>query len=162
MTVFEYNFLGLHKAPLSLTRFQGQPILVVNIATQSSYVHQLTGLQKIWNDYRNSGLVVLAIPCNDFAEREPDDENSIQAFLDENYQISFPVTRKEYITGRSAHPLYKQIAEELGRDYLPNWNFTKILFDSKGNFVNSWKATVQPNDPAITHAIESNLQSWIL
>ena len=162
MNIFEHNFLSLYKAPLSLSRYQGQPILVVNTATQSSYASQFTGLQKLWNDYRNSGLVVLAIPCNDFAEREPDDESAIQVFLDENYQLSFPVTRKESITGISAHPLYRQIAEELGRDYVPSWNFTKILFNPRGDFVNSWKSNVVPTDPAITHAIESNLQSWIL
>ncbi len=162
MNVFEHNFLSLQNAPLSLSRFQGQPILVVNTATQSSHVSQLTAMQKLWNDYKNSGLVVLAVPCSDFSEREPDDETAIQAFLDEHYLISFPMTRKESVRGRFAHPLFHQVAEELGHDYLPSGNFSKILFDSRGGFANLWKTNVIPTDLKITHAIESNLQSWIL
>lgn len=162
MNIFEHNFLTLHNAPLSLSRYQGQPVLLINTATQSGYASQFTGMQKLWNDYRNSGLVVLAVPCNDFAEREPEDEETIQAFLDEHYRVSFPITRKESVTGRSAHSLYRQIADELGRDYVPTWNFTKILFDPRGDYVNSWPTRVIPTDQAITHAIESNLQSWIL
>jgi len=147
---------------MPLNRFQGQPILIVNTATRSRYATQFSQLEKIWQDYHNSGLVVLAVPTNDFADKEPGDDEVIESFLEHQYHVHFPVSRKEHVCGRDAHPLYRRMAEELGNDYLPRWNFFKMLFDSRGEFANIWPSAIDPTDQAITHAIELNLHSWVL
>lgn len=162
MNVFEHNFITLQGASLPLNRFQGQPILIVNTATRSRYATQFSQMEKIWQDYHNSGLVVLAVPTNDFADREPGDDDVIESFLDHQYRVNFPISRKEHVCGRGAHPLYRHLAEEMGNDYLPQWNFFKTLFDTRGEFVNIWPSAVDPTDQAITHAIELNLHSWVL
>ncbi|MGY6630868.1 MAG: glutathione peroxidase [Wenzhouxiangella sp.] len=162
MNVHEYNFIGLDGARLSMQRYQNQPVLLVNTASECGFTHQYTTLQKVHNDYSHSGLVVLGMPCNDFGNQEPSDEADIQAFLDREFGITFPMTMKYSVIGREAHPLFRAIVETRGPDYLPRWNFTKYLFDRKGELVERWPSEVPPDDPAIIHQINRNLQSWSL
>jgi glutathione peroxidase len=72
------------------------------------------------------------------------------------------MTAKYHVTGRDAHPLFIAMMEELGTEACPQWNFTKYLFDRSGQLIKSWPSAVEPDDPAITHQIELNMQSWVL
>jgi len=116
----------------------------------------------MWMDYRQSGLVVIGIPCDDFGNKEPGDEEAIAEFCETNYHVSFPMTGKYHLMGVSAHPLFHALREEFGDDATPRWNFHKYLFDRTGQMIGSWRSDVTPNDPLITHQVERNLQSWVL
>ena len=162
MNVHEYFFTSLGGTTLPLSNFRGQPILLVNTASQCTYTPQYQKLQKIWDDYRHSSLVVVGVPSNDFGEQEPDDEEAIAEFCATNYRVSFPMTNKQHVIGRSAHPLFIALREECGEDAVPRWNFFKYLFDRQGQLLEYWPSAVEPDDPKITHQIERNLHSWIL
>jgi glutathione peroxidase len=162
MNVYEFVFVSINGATMPLSNYQGQPMFIVNTATQCEYATQFQALQRIWMDYRQSGLVVLGIPCNDFGNQEPGDEESIAEWCDENYQVNFPMTGKYNVMGIAAHPMIHAIREEFGDDATPRWNFHKYLFDRNGQMIGFWPAAVSPDDPAVTHQIECNLQSWVL
>ena len=162
MNIFEYNFIAIDGLNMPLSRWQGQPIFIVNTASQCGFTPQYKLLQNMWRDYKEGGLVVVGIPSNDFGEQEPGDEEVIAQFCDSNYAIDFPMTQKMSVIGRDAHPMYIAIGEEMGSDFLPKWNFHKYLFDRAGEMVNGWPSGVEPNDPQITHSIERYMQSWIL
>jgi len=162
MNVFEYAFVSIHGGRMPLSNYQGQPLLIVNTASECEYTPQYQQLQRLWLDYKQSGLVVIGIPCDDFGHQEPGDEDSIAEFCRTNYQVDFPMTGKYHVMGISAHPLFQAIREEFGEDATPRWNFHKYLFNRQGQLVQFWPSRVQPIDTAITHQIECNLQSWVL
>lgn len=162
MNVHEFVFMSIDGAPMPLRNYQGQPILFVNTASECEFTPQYQALERIWEDYRQSGLVLIGMPCDDFGHLEPGTEEEIQEFCSTNYNVSFPMTGKYNIMGISAHPMFHAIREEFGDTATPRWNFFKYLFDRNGQMVDFWPSDVMPNDPSITHQIECNLQSWVL
>ena len=162
MNIFNYNFAGLNGTPIALERFRNNPILLVNTASECQFTPQYAKLQQLHNDYQQSGLVVIGLPCNDFGEQEPGNEEEIAEFIHENYRVSFPMTAKYAIIGINSHPLFKDMAQEFGGDILPRTNFHKYLFNRKGSLVEHWPGPTLPDDPAVIHQITRNLQSWTL
>lgn len=162
MNIFEYVFQSLGGAPLRLQNWTGQPLLLVNTASECEYTPQYTKLQHIYEDYRQSGLVVIGMPCDDFGHQEPGSEEDIANLTWEQYQVRFPLTQKLHIVGRGAHPLFNTMRELYGDDVMPRWNFHKYLFDGHGELVECWPSRIEPDDPLLTHQVERNLHSWIL
>lgn len=162
MNVHEFVFMSLAGAPMPLRNYQGQPILIVNTASECEFTPQYRELECIWEDYRQSGLIIIGMPCNDFGNQEPGTEEEIAEFCRSNYNVSFLMTGKYNVMGISAHPMFHAIREEFGDDASPRWNFYKYLFDRTGQMVGFWPSKVKPDDMAITHQIECNLQSWVL
>lgn len=162
MNLFEYSFAALGGGAMPMERFRSQPVLLVNTASECGYTAQYAALQSLHNDYSQSGLVVIGMPCNDFGAQEPGDDEQIAAFVREKYAVTFPMTSKYSVVGPQAHSLFKDMAESRGGDVLPRWNFYKYFFNRKGELVDFWPSKVPPDDPAITHQITRNLQSWSL
>ncbi len=162
MNVFEFVFTSINLIRMPLSRYQGQPLLLVNTASECDYTPQYKDLERLWMDYRQSGLMVVGIPCDDFGHKEPGDEDEIAHFCDTQYQISFPLTAKHSLMGIAAHPLIHTLREEFGDDVTPRWNFYKYLFNRSGQMVDYWPSSVLPEDTSVTHKIECNLQSWVL
>ena len=162
MNVFEFVFMSIDGATMPLKNYQGQPILLVNTASECGFTPQYEALERIWEDYRQSGLIIIGMPCDDFGNQEPGTEDEIKEFCSSNYNVSFPMTGKYNVMGISTHPLFQSIREEFGDDAMPRWNFYKYLFDHVGQLVEFWPSKVKPDDPAITHQIECNLHSWVL
>lgn len=161
MNLYEHVFRSVIGANMPLYRWRGQPILLVNTASKCGYAPQLAKLQDIYQDYRQSSLVIIGMPCNDFDEREPGDERQIAGHYWDQYKVSFPLTEKIVTMGHGAHPLFLSLLDTFGMDIMPRWNFTKYLFDCGGEFVHHWHSDVEPDDPTLTHEIERRLQSWI-
>lgn len=162
VNLYEYSFAGLEGGTLSLERYRNQPILIVNTASECGFTPQYRSLQRLYMDYRQSGLVVIGIPCNDFGEQEPGTEEEIARFVRDEYGVTFPMTAKYSVIGASSHPLFRDLVEKFGPDILPRWNFHKYLFNRRGELVEHWPSATTPDDPALLHQVSSHLQSWSL
>lgn len=157
MSLYDFSFTGIDGTALPMDRFRGRPVLLVNTASFCGFTGQYAGLQDLWESYGDRGLVVLGIPSNDFGRQEPGTEAEIQRFCETNYDISFPMTEKQVVTGPDAHPLYRWIGDELGEDALPKWNFHKYLFDTRGDLAGAWPSRIKPDAGEIRQAVEAAL-----
>lgn len=135
--------------------YRGKVLLMVNTASKCGYTGQYDGLEKLYDKYRNCGLVVIGFPSNDFAGQEPGTEKQIQEFCRLTYGVRFPMFEKVRVVEQAAHPLYRQLAIETGT--YPRWNFHKYLIDRDGKVVGSYPSHVTPSDAALVSAIEREL-----
>jgi glutathione peroxidase len=150
-------FGKLGGGPLTGAAGFGKPTLVVNTASECGYTPQYAELQQLWERYRDRGLVVLGVPCNDFGAQEPGDAAAIGAFCGKNYGVTFPLAAKAVITSSPRHPFYQSVAEALGEDQLPRWNFHRYLVGADGELLGAWPSKVSPLAREITDAIEAAL-----
>ena len=162
MRVHEFAFRSINGASMPLDRWKGQPLLLVNTASECGFTPQYEKLQRLWEEYRPNNLVVIGIPCNDFGGQEPGDDATIQEFCSSNFGVTFPMSSKQNIISANPHPLFLALGEEFTRDILPRWNFFKYLFGHDGSLLNHWPSDVEPDEPGFRHEIERNLSSWTL
>jgi len=135
---------GEHKV---LGDFTGKALLVVNTASQCGFTPQYKGLEQLWQDYRERGLMVLGFPCNQFGKQEPGDAREIAQFCELNFGVSFPLFRKIEVNGAGAHPLFvelKQRAPGLLGSQKIKWNFTKFLVDPATGKVKRYAPSTKP------------------
>jgi glutathione peroxidase len=135
---------------LSLNDFKGKKILLVNTASHCGFTKQYSELQQLYNDFQEQ-LMVIAFPCNQFANQEPGDDHEISSFCQINFQVTFPIAKKIHVNGPNAHPLFKYIVEclpgLLGSQAI-KWNFTKFLFDENGAPVRRFSPSTNPKQIA--------------
>jgi glutathione peroxidase len=153
----DYAFTSIDGAPLPLSQFKGKAVLVVNTASQCGLTPQYAGLEQLWADYRDKGLVVLGVPSNDFGAQEPGSENEIKTFCETRFSVDFPMTSKNVVQGEGAHPFYRWAKAQLGEEAEPKWNFHKILIGKDGRPVHGFGSRTEPGDPALKAAIDSAL-----
>ncbi len=129
-----------------LADYRGKVLLIVNTASKCGFTPQYEGLQRLYDDYHDQGLVVLALPCNQFGKQEPGSNAEIQEFCEINYGLSFPVMGKIDVNGRNEHPLYIYLKSEAGGLLTKDikWNFTKFLVDREGNVVKRFGPIEKP------------------
>ncbi|WP_068826506.1 glutathione peroxidase [Pseudomonas sp. BMS12] len=143
----------------TLADFGGKAVLVVNTASKCGFTPQYKGLENIWQQYKDKGLVVLGFPCNQFGKQEPGDEGAISEFCELNFGVSFPLFKKIDVNGSEAHPLYVQLKDRapglLGSKGI-KWNFTKFLISADGSQVKRFAPTTKPEE--LTSEIEALLQ----
>lgn len=157
MSAFAFAFRSIDGEPLPLAQYKGHPLLVVNTASFCGFTPQYTDLEKLWERYKDKGLIVLGVPSNDFGAQEPGTAAEIKSFC-ATYDVSFPLTEKQKVIGPDAHPLYRWIAAELGEAGVPRWNFHKYLIDGDGALVATWPSRVKPTDTEVTAAIDQALK----
>lgn len=157
MTAFDFNFQAIDGSPLALSKYKGKTLLIVNTASFCGYTPQYSGLQALWERYRGKGLVVLGVPSNDFGAQEPGSEKEIKQFCETNFDIDFPLTAKQTVIGENAHPFYRWVAELLGEDSAPRWNFHKYLIGPNGAIAGVFPSKVDPLAAPLIEAIEANL-----
>ena len=162
MRVHEYAFRSLNGASMPFERWKGQPLLLVNTASECGYTPQYTKLQAVWEEYRPAGLIVVGIPCDDFGGQEPGDSQTILDFCSSNYGVTFPMTEKQTIIGERPHPLFIAMREEYTADILPRWNFYKYLFGRDGELLHHWRSNIEPDDPGFRYEVEKNLGAWTM
>lgn len=121
----------LNGKPDDLSRYGGKVVLVVNTASECGFTPQFEGLEALWRERRDEGLVVLGFPANDFAGQEPRSNREIGEFCRANFGVSFPMFAKLKVTGEDAHPLFQALGE-------PDWNFNKYLLNRRGRLVERW------------------------
>lgn len=155
---YDFTFLSLgSKQGLPLSDFKGKVILVVNTASRCGFTPQYASLEKLYQTYKDKGLVILGVPSNDFGKQEPGNSEDISQFCQINYGVSFPMTEKEYVSGTAAHPFYLWAKKELGFGSGPKWNFHKYLINRQGELINYFYSTTSPEAPRLVRAIEKAL-----
>ena len=146
-TAQDFQATGIDGKPVDLATYAGKVLLIVNVASKCGFTPQYTGLQQLWQDYRERGLVVLGFPCDQFGHQEPGDEAEIRSFCSLNYAIDFPMFAKVDVNGRGAHPLWTWLKQEkggfLGIDAI-KWNFTKFLVGRDGRVIRRYGSNEAP------------------
>ncbi len=128
---------------LDLAEFAGRPLLIANTASKCGFTGQYAGLQRVWDTYRDRGLVVIGVPSNDFGRQEPGTDAEIGSFCELNYGVTFPLAAKSHVTGPELHPLFRYLGEQAGPLAKPRWNFFKYLIAPNGS-VAGWFSSVTP------------------
>ena len=146
--VYQFNFSQLDGEEVSLSKFKGKAILVVNTASFCGLTYHYTGLEKLYQEYKEKGLVIIGFPCNQFGKQEPGTSEEINDFCNLNYDVTFPMSTKVDVNGKNAHPLFRYLKNELKGTLTNNvkWNFTKFLIDRDGIPFKRFSSTVQPED----------------
>jgi glutathione peroxidase len=157
-TAYAFSFAGLDGATLSLAEHAGKPILVVNTASQCGYTPQLAGLQQLWARYRDRGLLIIAVPSNDFGGQEPGTPVDIMHTAHDEYGVRFPLAAKVEVKGRNPHPFYKWAATEKPLE-TPRWNFHKYLIGRDGHIAAVFATDVEPMDGRVVQAIAKELRT---
>jgi glutathione peroxidase len=141
----------------SLKDYEGKVLLIVNTASKCGFTPQYEGLEKLYETYRDRGLMILAFPSNDFLGQEPGSDAEIATFCRLNYGVTFPVFRKSHVKGREINPLYRFLTEESGFDGAISWNFNKFLVDRKGRVIARFGSRTAPLDEELVKAVEAAL-----
>ncbi len=170
-----------------LSRFEGKVLLIVNVASQCGFTPQYSGLQKIYEKYRDQGFCILAFPCNDFGRQEPAEDKEIEKFCVNNFGISFNLFSKVRVLGPKQSPLYRYLQEsdlvavgkagiktmimqfltgillKIRGDVVPKsndvrWNFHKFLIDKEGFPVARYSSEIEPDSPLLVKRLEAELR----
>ncbi|GGX38788.1 glutathione peroxidase [Tateyamaria omphalii] len=152
--VRDAQFESIDGGVLNLSDWEGQPILVVNTASQCAFTGQYEALQDLYDTYRDDGLIVLAVPSNDFRQ-ELDSADEVRAFCEITFGLDLPMADITRIKGPSAHPFYRALKAEAG--FVPAWNFNKVLISTDGAVAGTWGSRTTPIAAAIRRAIEAEL-----
>lgn len=153
-TAPEWSFSSIYGGDYASADFAGKAILLVNTASLCGYTPQYSALQKLQDTYKDQGLVVLAVPSDDF-NQEKDSNAEVKTFCELNYGITMPMTVISAVTGAGAHPLYQWLQKTVG--FAPDWNFNKVLFDRKGHVVATWGSGTAPIGGDIEQAVQGVL-----
>ena len=146
--------------PVEFSRYAGQVILVVNVASECGFTPQYEGLEALYEAFKDRGFVVLGFPCNQFGHQEPGNAAEIEAFCAGTYGVSFPLFDKIEVNGDQAHPLFKWLKDQkpgfAGTQRI-KWNFTKFLIGRDGQVLERWGSATKPQDlrDAIEHALQA-------
>jgi glutathione peroxidase len=150
-TAFDFSAAALDGTSQPLSQYAGKVLLVVNVASKCGFTPQYAGLEKLWRDYRDRGLVVLGFPCDQFGHQEPGDAAEIRNFCSLTYDVDFPMFAKVEVNGAGAHPLWKWLKQEkgglLGIGAI-KWNFTKFLVGRDGRVLSRHAPTDTPESLA--------------
>jgi glutathione peroxidase len=146
-TAYDFSAIDIDGHDKALSDYSGKVLLVVNVASKCGFTPQYTGLQSLWGQYRDRGLVVLGFPCDQFGHQEPGDESEIKNFCALTYDVDFPMFGKVDVNGGKTHPLWKWLKDEksglLGIGAI-KWNFSKFLVGRDGNVIKRYAPTDTP------------------
>ena len=150
-TAYDFSAIDIDGHDMALSEFSGKVLLVVNVASKCGFTPQYAGLQKLWETYRERGLVILGFPCDQFGHQEPGDEAEIRNFCSLSYDVDFPMFSKIDVNGGKAHPLWAWLKEQkggfLGIDAI-KWNFSKFLVGRDGKVLKRYAPTDKPESLA--------------
>jgi len=143
----------------SLAAYDGKAVLLVDVASNCGFTKQYAGLQKLYEEKKEDGLVILGFPCNDFGGQEPGSIEEIVTFCSKNFNVTFPIMAKIHVKGADQHPLYTALTGKEGGAFPGNikWNFGKILIGKDGKPIAKFGSSTKPDDEKLTQAIDGAL-----
>jgi glutathione peroxidase len=164
--------VSLHEIALTLNdgtettfgAFAQRAVLVVNVASKCGYTRQYDGLEALYRQFKDRGLTVLGVPCNQFAGQEPGTDEEIEEFCRVNFGVSFPLAAKADVLGKNQHPFYAALTQYPAGDDLGEkvkWNFEKFLVDPEGKVVGRFRSSVEPDSAELRDAIEAVLPAEV-
>jgi glutathione peroxidase len=142
---------------VDLSAYKGKVVLIVNVASRCGYTGQYAGLQKLYDAYKDKGLVVLGFPANEFGAQEPGTDAEIATFCSSKYGVTFDMFSKIVVKGANKAPLYKALTEGATPAGEVGWNFEKFLIGRDGKIVGRYKSGVAPDDAKLKGVIEAEL-----
>ena len=158
MSIYDFKAESLDGYPAPLSAYRDKVVLIVNTASKCGFTGQYAGLEKLYESYKDRGLVVLGFPCNQFGGQEPGEAAEIKSFCSTTYGVDFPMMRKVDVNGPTAHPLFAYLKRQkkgvLGTQNI-KWNFTKFLIDRKGEVRGRFGPATEPK--ALEREIEALL-----
>jgi len=160
LTALDFTATALDGTDVDLSRWRGKVVLIVNVASKCGLTPQYAGLQRLWTEFKASGLVVLGFPANEFKGQEPGTDAEIQSFCNLNYGVTFPLFSKSVVLGEGISPLYAWLTRHPSAPVGPgpiSWNFEKFLIGRDGRVFARFAPPTEPNDPAVLQAIERAL-----
>lgn len=140
--VLDHQLNNLNGDAANLCQYSGKVVLVVNTASQCGYTPQYEGLQKVYDKYREKGLVIVGVPSNDFGKQEPGSNAEVAEFCERLFKVKFPMLEKASVSAPTANPLHEALAKSTGQR--PKWNFHKYLISRDGKEVLSFSSNVAP------------------
>lgn len=152
VTAYGFSFPALKGGTIRLADWAGKPIMVINTASLCGYTPQYAGLQELWAEFHERGLMMVGVPSNDFGSQEPGGISDITETAEHRYGVTFPIAAKTIVRGPDAHPFYKWAAAERPKD-LPKWNFHKYLLGRDGYIADVFPSAVEPTDTRVKTAI---------
>lgn len=154
MSLHDLQSKRLNGQSVNLSEYKGKVVLVVNTASECGYTPQYAGLEKLWGEYKDKGVVVLGIPSNDFGGQEPGSAEQIARFCELRYKVSFPMLEKVKTKGAGQSPIYEFLARKHGE---PKWNFHKYLVGKDGQVRAAFPSSVAPDSTELKGAIDKAL-----
>ena len=156
-TFYDFELELITGETISLDKYEGKAILLVNVASKCGFTKQYTDLQNLWQKYREKNLIVLGVPSNQFGSQEPGSNDEIKDFCETNFNINFPMTSKYDVKGENAHDVYKWAKDTFGKSAVPKWNFHKILIDKNGKIHDTFASFTNPMSKKIIKELENIL-----
>ena len=146
-TAYDFDALQINGKPVHLSEFRGRAILIVNTASACGFTPQYQGLEALYREFHDQGLVVLGFPCNQFRQQEPGSNADIGTFCEKNFGVTFPLFAKIDVNGPQTHPLFAQLKQAapgiLGTQAI-KWNFTKFLVRKDGSVFRRYATASKP------------------
>ena len=143
-SIYDFSVKDIDHQEISLEKFKGKTLLIVNVASRCGFTPQYTGLQSLYEKYKDKGFEILAFPCNQFGSQEKGTNDEIKEFCSSEYNVSFTLFDKIEVIGDNASPLFKKLTQESGREI--QWNFTKYLINKDGDFVRGFGTQKKPEE----------------
>ena len=146
MSFYDLSAEQLEGGEFDFKQLEGKVVLVVNTASKCGFTPQFEGLEKIYQDFKDDGLVVIGFPCNQFGSQDPGSASEIGEFCQRNYGVSFPMMAKVDVNGSDTHPVYKYLKKAQGGLLMDaiKWNFTKFLVNREGEVVERYGSITKP------------------
>ena len=154
---FDHTIKNINNEVIDLNQYKAKTILLVNVASKCGFTKQYTGLQELFEKYRDKGFYVIGVPSNQFGGQEPGSNAEIKDFCETNFNMTFQLTDKVDVKGDNAHEIYKWARKNYGTSTVPKWNFHKILINKEGKIEDTFNSFVKPMSEKIIKKIESVL-----
>jgi len=159
--IYEFTLKQIDGTVTPLSNYKGKVMLIVNVASRCGFTGQYAGLQKLYETYKDRGLVVLGFPANDFLFQEPGNNKEIAQFCSLKYHVTFPMFEKISVKGRECHPLYKYLTDKATNPEFSGditWNFNKFLISRDGGILARFGSRTEPEHKDLIAAIEKGLE----
>ena len=153
---FDHSIKSIEDKIINLNEYTNKAVLLVNVASYCGFTKQYGDLQKLWDKYKDKGLIVLGVPSNSF-NQEKDKNDEVKSFCEVNFGINFPMTSIFEVKGDNAHEIYKWAKKNHGKSAVPKWNFHKILIDRDGKIFDTYASFTKPMSKKIINAVEKIL-----